>query len=82
MSEILKKALKFAKNGTKRDVENAVVYVHILDKIIYLLEKDSHSVGAADEDDCGRHQHLHGHHRRKPAESQQQDSRLDARLFD
>lgn len=44
ISEILKKALKFAKNGTKRDVENAAVYVNILDRIIYLLEKNSHSV--------------------------------------
>ena len=44
VSEILKKALKFAKNATKRDVENSTVYVNILDKIIYLLEKDSHSV--------------------------------------
>lgn len=51
VSEILKKALKFAKNATKRDVENASVYVNILDKIIYLLERDLHSVVAGDADD-------------------------------
>lgn len=66
VSEILKKALKFAKNATKRDVENASVYVSILDKIIYLLERDLHSVAFADPDDGGGHQHLHEHHPREP----------------
>lgn len=46
VSDILRKALKFAKNATKRDTENAAVYVNILDKIIYLLEKDLHSMTA------------------------------------
>lgn len=71
----MKKALKFAKNGTKRDVENAAVYVNILDRIIYLLEKNSHSVNWSNLDDSRRHQHLHGNYQRELAESEPQDER-------
>lgn len=43
--DILRKALKFAKNGTKRDPENAIVYVSILDKILYFVENKVSTVG-------------------------------------